>query len=410
VIGRRYTALIKKTLAGLGLVAASIILVLILVETGLRFTPYKNLLAFSRSHVPEGYYRPDPVMGYDIRENFPKTDIFLNDGVKYPIWSNEIGCFDAPYGGEKDFVLLVGDSFAHAFAPFQDKWGAGMESLLGMRVLKCGVSGFGTKQAALKADSTCARVRQTPRLIVVGYFMNDFIDDYLFPQYSVTDGYFYITKRLVDRTSGAIAEKVRTKPPKSLRIWLKQHSIGYNLYERAMMRFSPSGEERVIHVEAVDGRCSDPSTCEYPWLTKAWQAHIDNIRSFRALAHAPDSKVLFVLIPARGQIYPFLHGETDPLLDRKYAIVRKELEKAGLPSLDLLPLLRAYANTTPRKSLDPKTDLYWAMDGHWNIKGNHLAGLLVSEYILEKDLVHIPDRVERLASIREKLKGFPKAE
>ena len=174
-------ASIRKALANFGLAAFTVFLVLLLAEAGLRLTPFKNFLSFSRSHVPQYYYRTDPVMGYDIKENFPRTGVVLDDGVAYPIWSNEIGCFDNPYKGEKDFVLLVGDSFTHAFAPFQDKWGTQMESLLDRRVLKCGVSGYGTKQASLKADSTCARVGESAALIVVGYTMNDFIDDYLFP-------------------------------------------------------------------------------------------------------------------------------------------------------------------------------------------------------------------------------------
>jgi hypothetical protein len=399
-------ASIKKGLANLGLAAFTIFLVLILAEGALRLTPYKTLLSFSRSHVPQYYYRTDPAMGYDIKENFPKTTVVLDDGVAYPIWSNEIGCFDKPYNGEKNFLLLVGDSFTHAFAPFQDKWGTQAQSLLGTRVLKCGVSGYGTRQASLKADSTCARVGRSPGLIIVGYTMNDFIDDYLFPQYSVTEGYFYIMRRLADPKTGDISTRVRSHAPLSVKIWLKQHSITYNLAENALTRMSPAGEERVIKTPAIEGECSDTLECKYPWLKKAWEAHFESIRSVGKLQHGGGAKALFVIIPVKEQVYPFLISGNDPAVERKYAIILENMKKEGIEYLDLLPLFRKYADQTPRTRLDPKKDLYWPVDGHFSIPGNHLAGLLVSEYILEKNLVSVADRQARLTAIREKLGNF----
>jgi hypothetical protein len=399
-------ASIKKGLANLGLAAFTILLVLILAEGALRFTPFTRLLSFSRSHVPQYYYRTDPVMGYDIKENFPKTTVVLDDGVAYPIWSNEIGCFDSPYKGEKDFLLLVGDSFTHAFAPFQDKWGTQVETLLGTRVLKCGVSGYGTKQASLKAESTCARIGKTPELIVVGYTMNDFTDDYLFPQYSLVDGYFYIMRRLTDPKTGDISTRVRSHAPLSAKIWLKQHSIVFNLAENAFTRISPAGEERIVRTTAIEGECSDAFECKYPWLKKGWEAHFEWIKSVGRLQHEGGAKALFVIIPVKEQVYPFLVSGNDHSLERKYAIILDNMKKAGIQYIDLLPLFRKFADQTPRTRLDPKKDLYWPVDGHWSIPGNRLAGLLVSEYILEKDLISVADKEARLASIREKLGTF----
>jgi hypothetical protein len=421
---------IRKGFANLGLVVLTVFVLLLLLEGGLRFTSFKNLLSFSRSHVPQYYYRTDPVAGYDIKENFPKTDVFLDDGVKYPIWSNELGCFDDAYKGEKGYILLVGDSFTHAFAPFGDKWGTGMESHTGTRVLKCGVSGYGTKQEALKADSVCAKAKSPPQLIVVGYTMNDFMDDYLFPQYSVTDGYHYITKRLNNEKTGDISTRVRSRAPRSLRIWLKKYSILYNLSEQALKRSSFAREEVVFRTDSLDGECtmagdsraggtsgklpraedvappSPVADCKYPWLREAWKKHGKNIASFRRLEHAGGAKVLFVIIPVKEQVYPFLVKEKDAALDQKYAIVLEIMKKEGIPHLDLLPLFRQYAGKTFRPGVGPKNELYWTIDGHWNVKGNHLAGLLVSEHILDRQMIDVPDRESRLASIRDKLKTF----
>ena len=59
--------------------------------------------------------------------------------------------------------------------------------------------------------------------------------------------------------------------------------------------------------------------------------------------------------------------------------------------LDLLPLMRTYADQKPRPSLNPDKDLYWRHNSHWSIRGEHLVGLLVSRYILEHQLVQVPD-------------------
>ncbi len=394
---------IKKVLANLGLACLTVLLTLLLLEGALRFTPYRNLLSFTRSHVPQYYYRTDPVTGYDISENFPKTQVFLDDGVGYPIWSNGIGCFDRPYNGEKDFILLVGDSFTHAFASFEDKWGTLMEANLGTRVLKCGVSGYGTKQASLKADRTCALVGRSPQLIVVGYTMNDFMDDYLFPEYSVVDGYFYITKALRDTNTGEISTRVRRKPPVSPRIWLKRHSILYNLFETFTKRYSRQ-EERVLWTEAIGGECSDTLKCPHPWLERAWKSHFEEIRNFGKLGHSGNAKVLFVIIPTKEQVYPSPANEKNGDLDRKYAIIPENMKKEGMLYIDLLPLFRKLADRTATRN--PSLDLYWAKDGHWNVRGNRLAGLLVSQYILEQNLVEVPDKAAALARIRDGLRAF----
>ena len=222
----------------------------------------------------------------------------------------------------------------------------------------------------------------------------------------MTDGYFYIMKRLADPKTGEISTRVRAHPPMSARIWLKQHSIIFNLVENAFARMSPAGEERVMKTPAIEGECSNDFECRYPWLKKAWGAHFESIRSVGRLKHGGNAKVLFVVLPVKEQVYPFLVGGNDPSMERKYAIVLDNMKKEGIEQIDLLPLFKKFADQTPRSRLDPKKDLYWPVDGHWSIPGNHLAGLLVSEYILEKRLVAVDDREAKLAAIREKLRKF----
>ncbi len=167
-----------------GLILLSVMAVMVLLETALRFTPYRHLLTRDR-HL-RYYYQSDLEKGFDIAPNVKGKRMSVDNRVEFEVWSNELGCFDEPYRGEPDYLLLVGDSFTHSYAPFPDKWGTQIEKLLNYRVLKCGVSGYGTKQELLKATEIIARVRHQPRLIIVGYFWNDLSDDYSFPSLTVS--------------------------------------------------------------------------------------------------------------------------------------------------------------------------------------------------------------------------------
>ena len=82
------------------------------------------------------------------------------------------------------------------------------------------------------------------------------------------------------------------------------------------------------------------------------------------------------------------------------------MKAQGIDYLDLLPLMRTYADEGPRSSLNPDRDLYWQHNSHWSIRGEHLAGLLVSRYILEHRLVQVPDGEEKLRQIEAKLQKF----
>ena len=179
---------IKRAVVNLGLIALSLALILLALEIALRFTPYASMI--ERDKKLRYYYRADAVKGFDISPNVKKmrtsTD---NNAFEYDIWSNELGCFDEPYRGEKDYVLLVGDSFTHQFAPFEAMWGTQMEHLLERRVLKCGVSGYGTEQEYHKAQEVIAQTGNKPGLIIVGYCLNDLDSDYFGNNLTVHQGF-----------------------------------------------------------------------------------------------------------------------------------------------------------------------------------------------------------------------------
>jgi hypothetical protein len=411
---QNFSDLLKKWAFNLGLIALSLLVALTCLEIALRFTSYKYLLTRDR-HL-RYYYQADLIDGYDIRPNVKSKLISVDNRIEYPIWSNALGCFDEPYHGEKHFILLMGDSFTHSFAPFQDTWGAQVEKLLRYRVLKCGVTGYGSHQELDKAKKILKLVKNRPQLIIVGYFWNDLYDDYHFPNLTVADGFLVPAGPFKDlKTRKLVPEKLAKKStfmeklfsgtyPLSwgdmLKGFLDQHLIIANLLNDVGMRLFPG--KQINYAICTKWLAFEPESEN----RKVWQKNFQNLTAFKELATANQAKLLIVVIPTNLQVYPFLAPHPGIDLERPNRILTRLLRAQDIDYLDLLPLMRSYADETPRSGLRRDKDLYWQHNSHWNIKGEHLAGLLVSRYILEHNLVQVPNRDARLQDIAAKLTDF----
>jgi hypothetical protein len=418
----------RERIAELLLLVASILLTLLVLEAILRLTPYRRELFMDvGDSTPRYYYKADSDAGYDIRETMPRALISLPvENVHYEIWSNELGCFDQPYRGEKDYVLLVGDSFTHMFAPFDDKWGTVLERLIGHRVLKCGVNGYGTKQELLKAKRVIAGARSSPRLIMVGYFWNDLYEDYASPGETIVDGYLVRIHFLTDPTTGArtrlteeeiqrILERRRVyctsdepKSPRlqSARCWLARNSIVYSVARSALRRLL---EVRTTPAYLEDADLEDAAfypVSRYPWLAEAWARHLHNLRAFKDLAAEHKAELLVVLLPSKAQVYPFLSERNTGDLEGPNRKLAAFLSAEQIGYLDLLPMLRQYADLIPRPHLDSNRDFFWRIDGHLSVPGNHLVGLLVARRILQQSGLDLPEKDSHIAAIEAKLKEF----
>lgn len=405
---------LKKWALNAGLIVFSLLLALTCLEVALHFTSYRYLLTRDR-HL-RYYYQFDPAKGFDIKPNVKNIPMSVDNRIEYHIWSNELGCFDETYHGENQFILLLGDSFTHSFAPFQDKWGTQIEKLLDYRVLKCGVTGYGTYQELEKAKDVIKQVKAKPRLIIVGYFWNDLSDDFDFPNLTVVDGFLVSAFHFKDRTTRKLfTEKLEkhytfweklfsgTYPlslGEMIRYYLDQHLIIMNLINDSLARILPG--------EKLDFAVSNKFMAFEPEERnlKFWQSHLQNLTAFKELAAAEQANLLVVVIPTNVQVYPFLAPHPGLDLERPNRVLARFLKAQGIDYIDLLPLMRTYADETPRPTLNPESDLYWQHNSHWSIKGEHLVGLLVSRYILEHNLVQVPDREVRLKNIAEKLKDF----
>jgi hypothetical protein len=420
----------KRWTINLCLLMGSALITIFLIEIVLRFTPYKNVL-IQAAH-PRYYYVADNTTGYDIIENFPES-IFKFKNYSHKLWSNNLGCFDKEYKEDgRKYILLLGDSFTWGYTSFEDKWGRILEIILDRRVLKCGVSGYGTKQEFIKAERIIKKTTKKPALLVVGYFVgNDILDDYLFPRRTVVDGYLFRLNIIKDINTGEIEHRSEDKiriafsnfseygteyvPPYPLIQKMKDFFHHNSILYSSLPSFKKRVKRVSLKVPLLKNSIKKGENIaflmgsEYSWAAKVWDNHFSNLKEFKKFADSIGAKMLIVVIPIKELVYPFLK-DTLSLddLSRHQVKVVNFLLKEGIDYIDLTSLFRKYANQTPRNFLDAEHDFYWPFSGHWNIKGNHLAGLLVAQNILEKNLIEVEGKEEKLKEIKNKLYKFEK--
>lgn len=417
---------IKYWSINLSLLFLSIILILLVTETVLRFTKQKTLLSEFEEKI-RNYYRADKINGFDISKNFPNILLAFRQ-YSFSVWSNELGCFDKPYKCEKNYILLVGDSFTWGHTPFENKWGNVIENYLEYRVLKCGVSGYGTKQEYFKIKKVIEQIKKLPKLIIVGYFIgNDFTDDVLFPNYTVVEGYVVRKNLLVDWHAGGVplVAKIKSKSTTQLKRevenwikygnpqfseknklkiisakfqrWLSKHSIIYCYLKKLLLRWKIW--EATLATPESELNFNSQEIKKLKWLKKAWKNHLENFKKIKHLADKNNSKLLVVIIPWNpNEIF-------------KTYLLTKFFKKERINYINLCPLFIQYVNKNknyPSKEMWPfkNSYFYWEDDAHWNINGNKLAGLLVSRHILKNNLVKSIDTEKKLRKIESDLTKF----
>ena len=385
-----------KTAIG-ALVIASTLLAAGGLELGLR-------LVQPRPEFPlKDFYKVDRELGYDIAPRFSAAESKHPVLGKFSLFSNEFGCYDEP--SSKSRVLWVGDSFAQGSHALEASLGGKLQESLGERVLKCGVTGFGTRQARIKAERVLSTVKTAPSLVVLAYFMNDLEDDYLAPARTVLRGWVYTTKTMSDAQTGAILERdletVEQEldayerigeavicPPGSAaqraRCWMYLNSALYRKVKDPIKRIlvAAAGKQAPGTVDSQPAIAWMPRE-SHPWLDGAWKDHLENISDFDARMKRRGLKFLVVMIPTKEQITPALankpgspdYGDGD--LDQPNKILRAYMKSKGVAFFDLLEPLRASG----------KSDLYFSKDFHFSPAGEALAGKLIAQRIRYKRLL-----------------------
>lgn len=418
---------IMRVCANSALVVTSLVVGILLCELSLRMVGYTNpghFQSLRTGMAPRFYYEADPVNGHDIAKNFAGDFFLLPDYIRtynapFVASSNSLGCRDRSFNQEDNYVLLLGDSFTWGYVALEQTWGTTLEQLIGVRVLKCGVGGYGTRQERHKLKTVVGQAGR-PRLVVVGYTPHDLLDDYLYPQRTVVDGYMVTKIALADVKRGDRTIYSEDEIQVRLRSVLEQKSAGFIAGVKDLLAKHSVLYDRLQQPEALRRMAArlglaepapslgDPgifrSIAEYPWLEQAWKEHLENLRQLKSEVEALGATLIVVLLPERPQVYESLRPhEGDLQWEYPNQRVTEFFQREHIAFVDLLPEFRRYARCNGSSKSDTQEDLYWAHDGHPNVKGNRLAGFLISRQVLEQPSLEFSDKSRRLSDIDQLL-------
>lgn len=372
---------------------------LLLLEGLIRILPAGRVI--DRPHESLGYYEQVPERVIDIKPNVTKGAISFY-GEEFPLWSNDLGCFDEAYEGEKPFIYLAGDSLSWGYVEFEDKWGTQLQNILGMRILKCAVSASGTYHQYLKAKGILAE-HPNPKLILVGYFsQNDVLDDYYFPQFvyrggervdNLTPGempteevYAEIDKKLANHRAYCMTDKPSFAFFYRIKCFLYNHSALYVL--------TTQGIKSILGIEVYKNTSVFPLPPE-----EAFNKHFEAIKDFRNLAAEQGARTVFVMIPSREEVYPELFGEVSSSTKNKSIAYFKS---QGIDFIDLQPVFREIADKRNEMNVGKPGDLYWPIEWHLNPLGNYATAYATARYLYDHNLIQEKEDLKKILDVFEK--------
>ena len=405
-------------------VIISIIISILLIEFSLRIIGFNK---YKFKGYPPYYLTRDTMNNFDIRKNIKGTYLIFNDS-KFKVWGNEIGCFDESITNIEDgYILAVGDSNSWGFVPYDKNWSYLLEKKLKRKVLNCGVPAYSTIQELHKIKKILGidevvlnkgdyRNIYKPSLIILQYtFNNDFLGDYLFPQYKVQNKILTTNKYLAHINSGTIKEKNEDEN----KFWKKfKYDLNEKFYLfRVLHRSHSFIRKKIKHSNNKKETSSDrnnygfyPSSFDlsylnfekFPWAKKAWKAHLENILEFKKIADLSGAKLLFVFW---GDLPDYSHKHFKKALfaNRKY---KKGMEDITLDNdkllfdfleqnnINYLNLSKLAWDLVGYKSLTDEGEklrdvLIWKIDNHLNIEGNKFMSEKIYNKLLDDNIIVI---------------------
>ena len=399
------------------LVIISIIISILLIELSLRIIGF-NKYEF-KGYPPYYLTKKGDYDNFDIKENIKETDFIFNDSKPHKVWGNEIGCFDESIANIDDnYILVAGDSNSWGYVPYEKNWSYLLEKKIKIKILNCGVPAYSTFQELHKTKKILGEGYEKknlhkPRLIILQYtFNNDFLGDYLFPQYKVQNNILTTNKYLDNIYKGTLRYKEENK------FWDK---LKYDLNEkfyffRALHRSHSFLKKKTKYSSKKKESSSDINTPprfiltsfdlsylnfkKFPWAKKAWKAHLENILEFKKISDDVGAKLLFVFW---GDLpdYSRKHFKQALNLNKKFKkeeqiitlnndkLLFKFLEENNINYLDLSKLawdLVGYKSLTDEGE-KLRDVLIWKNDNHLNVEGNKFMSEKIYNKLLNDNII-----------------------
>lgn len=342
---------------------------------GISFIPaykknrFQEKLNAAVHYFPRGYNVADPIMGFDIEKNVAPVTFNMADG-SFPIFSNDVGCFDhhnlAEIKAVKTYDYFAGDSFAWGYGNYEQNIPSTFEKLSGRFTVKCGIIHSGQKHQFEKFQRTVKLIGHEPKRVILTFYENDAANDYAYPHTTVIDGYevdtykfdtgqFQLVQRDMNQIRQDILAGINPKSqglPIQIDAWLDQRSMTWNLLKVGAKQAQGKELATIYGIsEGVNyGKDKGYGTAEVTkknregldlWINDAKQNHYE---------------LIMILIP------PKLHHANTNF----YGGLRDYLDTKKVRYYDLTEPFYA--------SKKRSEELYWLNDGHLHNDGNIFVG------------------------------------
>lgn len=296
-------------------------------------------------------------------------------------------------------ILILGDSFAQACeVALEETFPRRLDSLLDRRradgrrieVINGGHQGLGTTQEYLYYILEGRRYR--PDVVVLGVYLgNDLVDNHA-PlaaawrhRETIEYPYFSPDERL---------HQPGLAPPRRVLRWLRLHLFTAHLAANALTR-GGRGDRIVVGTRPGHGVPSDPETRRVPlglylppdaeWRD-AWRVTAHALGELAKAVTNDGGRLVVFVIPDRRQVDDEAWEDALAELpavdrsradrDRPQARMMELIASAGLPGLDLLPLLR-----------DVPAAVYFPLDGHFNALGHEVTAEALGAWLADQETV-----------------------
>ncbi|MBU3623759.1 hypothetical protein [Polynucleobacter sp. AP-Latsch-80-C2] len=320
-------------------------------------------------YFPRGYNTADQVMGFDIAKNVAPVTFNMADG-SFPIFSNDIGCFDhhtlAEIKAAKSYDYFAGDSFAWGYGNYEQNIPSTYEKLSGRFTVKCGIIHSGQRHQFEKFQRTVKLIGHPPKRAILTFYENDVANDYAYPHTTVIDGYavdlykfdpsqFQLVPRDINQIKQDIVGGINPETQSlntQVDAWLDGHSLVWNLFKIGAKQAKGKDLATIYGIsEGVNyGKNKDYGTAE---ITKRNREGLD---LWINDAKKQKYELVIILIP------PKIHHANTNFYGgfRDYLVVKK---------VRFLDLTQQF-NASKKRS----EELYWLNDGHLHNEGNIFVG------------------------------------
>jgi hypothetical protein len=195
-----------------------------------------------------------------------------------------------------------------------------------------------------------------------------------------------------DDPDGYLAEQLIAEYPLyRLRSFLSRNLYTYRLasyfYYGSQGQFCNYRQDNLNYEFDIEGinRWLDLSN---PDIAQGWDRVLEDVRAARQAAEDNGAVFVLLIFPTREYIYPeIVTEECDPpltsdLLNTPIDQLGSMCEEEGMHCFNLIDAMRTESITSQQ--------IFFPMDGHWNVEGNRIAADLIYAYLVDNDLLPEP--------------------